>query len=577
MEGEKFFTRKMTNLSAVFLTAILVLASVGFATHTSTADLEPEWSAAGQSMDYTVTFYNNASSTHAIGEVRIYRNDNYTNFTCNQKLGWILSEPAPGICNYYGYPQGVNTIPVGGSEYFTFSATTPQNGCNWTWQFETRDITFPNQGSIQYLNDTTSVDDLAPNITKEIIGPQSGPCPPGDGEVCWVRQNTQINITVEELGVCGISGLDFCEITYTVDGESPVQKIYQDLNGETFWNYIMTFDEDSLHVLNVTCYDIAGNNVTDIEKFRVDDTPPKTTKTYGDPHFPYTIIEDQYPHWITTHTPVTLVANDPDPTGHGCNISNMTTYYRNVYKGPHGLQGFCEDYNVCMTWQPSAWDDCGWTEYTRPFFKNEESCHIIEYYSVDELGNKESVKHQCVFVEDTPPVGTKEVGLPNIPCSKDESVTGEDSILILENKNSTWQPITGDGIQATLEYNDMGPEFEYELTATGLQTNTQYSLIYYADEPDRFNNWGGDNPGALIVEATSDSNGNLVVSGSAAIGMNLPSYPDANMDINEHNYCGAPDFYSHCTGAKIWLVPSSDYSEPKLTAWNPDNYLFETD
>ncbi|MCK5040180.1 MAG: YncE family protein [Candidatus Aenigmarchaeota archaeon] len=123
----------------------------------------------------------------------------------------------------------------------------------------------------------------------------------------------------------------------------------------------------------------------------------------------------------------------------------------------------------------------------------------------------------------------------------------------------------------------MGPEFEYELTANGLQTNTEYSLIYYADEPDRFNNWGGDNPGALIVEATSDSNGNLVVSGSVDLGMNLPSYPDANMDINEHDYCGAPDFYSHCTGAKIWLVPSSDYSEPGLTAWNPNNYLFETD
>ena len=30
-------------------------------------------------------------------------------------------------------------------------------------------------------------------------------------------------------------------------------------------------------------------------------------------------------------------------------------------------------------------------------------------------------------------------------------------------------------------------------------------------------------------------------------------------------------------GAKLWIVPNSDFTTGGLTAWNPDNYLFETD
>jgi hypothetical protein len=59
--------------------------------------------------------------------------------------------------------------------------------------------------------------------------------------------------------------------------------------------------------------------------------------------------------------------------------------------------------------------------------------------------------------------------------------------------------------------------------------------------------------------------------------MDLPSYPDANID--KYDYSGAPDYYEHAHGAKIWLVPSTDYSAEakKMIAWNPSAYLFETD
>lgn len=131
-----------------------------------------------------------------------------------------------------------------------------------------------------------------------------------------------------------------------------------------------------------------------------------------------------------------------------------------------------------------------------------------------------------------------------------------DSQLILNNKDSSWNEIEGDGIRGRLEFNSRGREFEYRFFAKGLKTNTDYSLIYYADP------WPGDNPGALVAEFTTNNKGKIKsTAGSVDLGMSLPHKSDAN-------YPG---------GAKIWLVPSSDYNAVTnaMTAWNPVDYLFE--
>ena len=150
--------------------------------------------------------------------------------------------------------------------------------------------------------------------------------------------------------------------------------------------------------------------------------------------------------------------------------------------------------------------------------------------------------------------------------------------LILEDKDpTTWQPISN-GIQATLTFETMKTTFDYEFNATGLQVNTGYVLIYYADFEDRYNNWGGNNPGALIGTFTTGESGNIpATSGSINLAMNLPSEPDANIAI--HNYSGGDDNYEHAHGAKIWLVPLTDYNvgEKRVINWNPNNFLFETD
>ena len=145
-----------------------------------------------------------------------------------------------------------------------------------------------------------------------------------------------------------------------------------------------------------------------------------------------------------------------------------------------------------------------------------------------------------------------------------EQLTGS---LVLENKSGApdWQIKGGDEIQGTLTYNLTSPTFDYKFEATGLTGSTDYSLIYYADP------WPGDgvthDTGVLIAKFTAASGIIPSTSGSINLGMDLPQWPS---DQN------------HPEGAKLWLVPSSDYStvtpgvKGHMTAWNPANYLFET-
>jgi hypothetical protein len=163
------------------------------------------------------------------------------------------------------------------------------------------------------------------------------------------------------------------------------------------------------------------------------------------------------------------------------------------------------------------------------------------------------------------------------------SVLAADTTLTLENKNpTTWVAQTGDTIKATLTFNPVSSTFDYTLTVTDLTANTQYALIYYKDQNSRFVNWGGD-AGKVIATFTTDGGGDYN-SGSQSVNldMNLPSSPDWNINPSP-DYCDLHntfDDYTHCKGAKLWIVPTSDLTSDNslpLDAWNPTTYLFETD
>jgi len=152
--------------------------------------------------------------------------------------------------------------------------------------------------------------------------------------------------------------------------------------------------------------------------------------------------------------------------------------------------------------------------------------------------------------------------------------------LTLDNKTSAWATTPNDGIGGTLGYNAAGEEFVWGLEAAVLRPSTDYALIYYADKSNRFVDWGGDNPGALISLVTSDEFGVIAESGSTELGMDLPCFPDANQF--EISYGDPPDSYVHPHGAKIWLVPATalpgDWpSSIPWTTWDRVSILFETD
>jgi len=155
------------------------------------------------------------------------------------------------------------------------------------------------------------------------------------------------------------------------------------------------------------------------------------------------------------------------------------------------------------------------------------------------------------------------------------------STLELTTKDtSTWAQ-DGDGI-ATLTYELAASSFNYKFEAEGLIASENYSLIYYADRQDRFTNWGGDNPGALIATFTADGSGKISeVTGSKNLAMNLPHINDWNA-VADPDYCddnNGHDDYDLCRGAKIWLVPSDNYDEgTRKVDWaNAEDYLYETD
>jgi len=455
---------------------VIIYTSLAFADHNSNATIYPKWSMPGVEKNYTVTICNEYDGNDSIDEVRIYETYNkttyYTITKAYDKTGWskYILNSLP-LKKAYGY-SATDTpyyINAGSCSDFKFSAIGPSYGCNLTWVFETRDTN--NVWKLVY--DYTSIDGLKPEINKTIIGSQYGNCPPEENEVCWITTCTLINITVTDKGECDPpSGLDWCRITYTLDGSGPYEIIYEDLNGEESWNYTFSFSNESHHVLNITCKDVAGNIVTDIEEFKVDNTPPETNKTYGEPHFSNGTSE-----WITSSTPITLTAVDEKEP---CAVGVEKTWYldtivdnsycmheeacQSVCPSPYDVYYGCtgkscaewaqeqcagitgDDWYTCVENKVNSCVNCQngeWKLYRgTSITKDQESCHIIQFFSADYLGNYEQMNIQCVFVDDTPPIGTKEVGEPSV-----YEVVGEkydEDYFIVEIENPTNVAITGD-------------------------------------------------------------------------------------------------------------------------------------
>jgi hypothetical protein len=430
----------MLNRFFVLISVFLAISlGTAFATHTSTAELQPEWSAANQQNFYTVTICNDGSSTHSIDEVRIYQNVNYIDFFADEKTGWYKAEFNP-VKKHYQYTAETTDdfIDPGECADFTFSATTPSSGCEWEWKFETRDVT----DTWITIYDTTSVDDVEPMIIKTLGEPKIV-----NGET-WITQNTLISLEVYDQGECGISGLKFCEYRYDVDGNEVLAwtTIGWDEIIEDHYYYAFNYEEDSQHFLEIRCFDNAGKMAYHSQTERVDTASPISDNWFVGPQ-----KFEEGIQWIDGVTELWLGAYDPDPTDEGCNIGVDKTWYINTidetdnacyepgefcmpikgemvspYDVPeciNDVQEYCTLY--WMRDEFESWEDCVeyWAHHGEgcqvdPLWKlwrgepiyEEESCHVLQYYSVDHLGNTERMNVDCFFVDKTAPEVSKDNG-----------------------------------------------------------------------------------------------------------------------------------------------------------------------
>ena len=272
-----------------------------------------------------------------------------------------------------------------------------------SWKFETRDA----NEYWQYWYDNTSVDDSNPVIIKTLGAPKYE----NEGKT-WITQNTPITIEAYDAGECGISGIDYCEYRYEADGVGvlPWTAIQWDtVTQDTPPHYKFTFNykEDSEHFLEVRCFDNAGNSAYHSQTEFVETVKPVTTKTYS----PNAYINGTS-EWISAETLVNLTAVDPDPHPSGVSITKYIVIPLTDDSSCEQPELYCNDDPDPDT-NPTILS-IGYTPYTEPF-TIPESCHIIQFKSTDNVGNRELMKFQCVFVDGTPPVLTKTVGDPKIP------------------------------------------------------------------------------------------------------------------------------------------------------------------
>lgn len=138
-------------------------------------------------------------------------------------------------------------------------------------------------------------------------------------------------------------------------------------------------------------------------------------------------------------------------------------------------------------------------------------------------------------------------------------------LYLFEKDPDTWE-IVEDGAWGKMRHNLWGPEFKFNFRAHGLEPETDYTLIYYPDP------WPGENL-ICLGSGIANKKGKVRIKGSVDTGASdLPAEYDDN---SSKSGCSA-------IGAKIWLVLSDDVKckgdedgPPKMTGWNPTEYLFE--
>jgi hypothetical protein len=243
-----------------------------------------------------------------------------------------------------------------------------------------------------------AVDDTPPTTTEIITGPKYIV-----EDKTYLDGVTEIELTCTDPEPHPVNQVTL-HARYNVDGEE-----WKEIKTERGYAKF-SFPEESQHTLEYYCEDALGNTEqTHSELYYVDHTKPVTTLTLGTP-----LVESNpdwqgwVKKWITSQTLITLTATDPDTTEMGCNSGVDETKYRVSLVADQ----YCNSAESGCSYAVGSGE---WQNYDGEFTIGETSCHLIEYYSIDNVEKTEAYKRDCVFVDNEAPVfNAKEVGEPKV-------------------------------------------------------------------------------------------------------------------------------------------------------------------
>jgi hypothetical protein len=320
-----------------------------------------------------------------------------------------LPHPVDQVSLFYRYKfasecSGLAEVPMPGTytavQGTTTAITFPEDSCHQMEYYcvDALGNTEATQSEIDI------VDTQAPVITTGIEGPQYGTCPqtsPG-GSTCFIDGVTNVTVSATDPQPHPVENVT-CSWSYTVDGGASIP------GGAGLGTaFSVHFPEESNHTLTIQCNDGLNNVANLVRYYSVDKTPPVTTKNFNGPQYPADGDAVGVTHWITSGTNVTLSVSDAGPHKTGIN----KTYYRVTQLSSNDP---C-NYTVVPESQFTACDFANGTgsfvEYTGAFHVPQTSCHLIEYYSTDNVQKTELVKRQCVFVDNEYPLTNKTIGDP---------------------------------------------------------------------------------------------------------------------------------------------------------------------
>jgi hypothetical protein len=419
------------------------------------------------------------------------------------------------------------------------------------------------------------------------------------GADTYITSTTSLTLTATDAG----SGVHHIE--YNIDGAGWI--IYSG-------SFYVT-GSDGSHTISYRSIDNLNNvEPTQSDVVLLDNTPPITTMTIGDPTYT-NLYGDVY---VTSHTDLSLSATD---TGSGVDY----THYR-INEG-------------------------GWNTYSTAFqLTGPDGPYQVDFYSVDHLGNTEVTQSQTLLLDNTPPQVTIELpedgayvyGLICIEIRATDEGSGVHHVDYSLDGGATWLPATYDTVKdrwiglwdttlftegmhtlsaraednvGNIGYDDTPPtvtivylDYEIEFSDSDWNDIEDFNVVFSEQKPGEYKI--STNPGTIYEIITITNTGTLVTLPEIILDVMVPLETDFLGPGQEaFKFLGAKSVHVYLNGVDVtppgkWLpslqnvdanqalapgdtieiylhfeytFKGKKYTDPDVSSWPGEDYVFETD